>query len=77
MPNISQRPLDAYILLDTLPSDLDTIVVSPTTRFSMAIDYGNGHFYNGDEYEEAQRIILLLQRFYLRVEEVLADEVKR
>jgi len=77
LPQISNHFIDAYVVLDSVTADADSVVVSPTTRFSIAFDLGQKHFSNSDDDENAQKFFKILRKFYDTVLETLAMEEKK
>jgi hypothetical protein len=77
LPQISNHFLDAYITLDSVTADGDSMFVKPTTRFSVAFDLGNKHFSNSDDGENGDKITKVLLKFYESVVETLAFEEKK
>lgn len=76
LPQISNHFIDAYITLDSVSANEDSLFVNPTTRFSIAFDLGNRHFSNSDDDENGVKITRILLKFYESVVEALAFEEK-
>lgn len=70
-PNLCQHTVDAYLLIEPLGAQQDTLAVQPTTRFSLAIDFGNDNFLDTDDGFLAALVKHLMNMFFVNVAQTI------
>lgn len=77
LPNLSQNTVEAYFLLKNVTeSSENTTAAVPTTRLSLAIDFGNDYFLDTDNVVQTEVIKHLLYKFFVSMERSLSQNNK-